>query len=337
MKTLIEPLLIDCRSTGKRTWQVDLRAILDPADVKFRETIACTRTHRLITPFALTSSPHERSAELSSAELEKALALEWRGACSVEAVPVTRSTNEDLVLRSRSHQPSTCVLRCADFQTHGRGRQARIWRAAPGDALLFSVALPIGAIPASLPAVTLACGVALAECLATDGIIVQLKWPNDLRVDRRKLAGILTELVVDRAARYTLVIGVGVNLRLDAAALRAIEQPAISLAQLSVAVERSREAWIGRLGSALLTAATQFVRGGFDPFCARFNQLLEARGELVDVVDGRLHTSGRVVGVDEHGRLVIDSDGVTRTISVGDVAVRTSGSDPAPSQHAADR
>lgn len=280
-------------------------------------------------PLALTSSLNElASVELSSAEIEKALAPDWHGACVVEAVAVTRSTNEDLVVRSRRHQPSTCVLRSASFQTHGRGRQARVWRAAPGDCLLFSVALPIGAIPPLLPAVTLACGVALAECLAEDGLVVQLKWPNDVRVDRRKLGGLLTELVVDRATRYTLVIGVGMNLRLDSAARLAIEQPAIALDQLPAAPERPREQWIGRLGSAILAAATQFVRAGFEPFCDRFNQLLEARGELVDVVDGRQHTSGRVVGVDDDGRLVIDSDGMSRSVSVGDVSVRASDLEP---------
>jgi len=275
----------------------------------------------------MSSLNEANPVDLSSEAVEQALAHEWHGACLVEATAVTRSTNEDLVLRSRHHQPSLCVLRCADFQTHGRGRQARIWRASPGDALLFSVALPISAIAPSLPAVTLACGVALAECLADDGVIVQLKWPNDVRVDRRKLAGILTELVVDRAARYTLVIGVGMNLRLDAAARRAIEQPATALDQLPAVSERSREQWIGRLGSAILTAAAQFVRDGFEPFCARFNQLLESRGELVDVVDGHQHISGRVVGVDGAGRLVIDSDGVSRSVSVGDVSVRASDRD----------
>lgn len=277
-------------------------------------------------PPALTSLQNQvGSVELAPVEIEKALAPAFRAACSVEAVDVTGSTNQDLVIRARQQQPSTCVLRAAHFQTHGRGRQARMWHAAPGDSLLFSVAVPMSAMGRSLPAVTLACGVALAECLAEDGVAVQLKWPNDVRVNRSKLAGILTELVADRATRCTLVIGVGMNLRLDAVARHAIEQRAIALDELYAApAARAREQWIGRLGGAILTAATQFVRDGFEPFCARFNQLLEARGELVDVVDGGQEVSGRVVGVDDGGRLVIESDGVNRTISVGDVSVRRS-------------
>ena len=277
------------------------------------------------TPTATLTSDHIGSP-LAAADIEVALVRAWAGACAVEAVPITGSTNQDLVARARAQQPRHCVLRAADFQTGGRGRQQRSWRAASGDALLFSVAIPMAAVPPALSAVTLVCGVALAECLAEQGVAVQLKWPNDIRVGGQKLAGILSELVADRAGRYTLVIGVGVNLRLDAAARRAIEQPAIALDQLLAAsIDRRRELWIGRFGGAVLGTAQQFMRDGFDPFLARFNRLLEARGEMVDVVDdaGRV-ISGRVLEVDRSGRLVIDAGDVRHAISVGDVSVRAS-------------
>lgn len=259
---------------------------------------------------------------LQTLEIEHALALAWSGEFSAEAVAVTGSTNQDLVVRSRERQPLHCVLRVADFQSGGRGRQRRAWHAAPGDALLFSVAIPIAAVPQSLPAITLACGVALAECLAKHGVVVQLKWPNDVRVNRAKLAGVLTELVIDREARCTLIIGVGVNWRLDETARRAIDQPAIALDQLLAAEAGRREHWIGRFGGAIIGAAMQFLREGFISFNARFNQLLEARGELVDVLDGERTISGRVVEVDHLGHLVIDVDGVRHNVSVGDVSTR---------------
>lgn len=270
------------------------------------------------------TSDHVASTPLAAAGIEEALARAWTGACAVEAVPVTGSTNQDLAARARVRQSAHCILRAADFQTGGRGRQQRSWRAAPGDALLFSVAIPMAEVPSALSAVTLACAVALAECLAEYGVAVQLKWPNDIRVGGQKLAGILSELVADRAGRYTLVVGVGVNLRLDAAARRAIEQPAIALDQLLAAsIDRRREPWIGRFGGAVVGTAQQFMRDGFDPFYARFNHLFEARGEMVDVVDGGERViSGRVLEVDRSGRLVVDSGDVRHNISVGDVSVR---------------
>jgi BirA family biotin operon repressor/biotin-[acetyl-CoA-carboxylase] ligase len=264
---------------------------------------------------------------LDATDIAQSLALAWNGECAVETVVVTGSTNEDLAARARVRQPFGCLLRAADFQTGGRGRQKRVWHAAPGHALLFSVSIPVVTRAESLPAITLACGVALAECLAEHGVMVQLKWPNDVRVDGCKLAGILTELVADRDALNTLVIGVGINLHLDDAARSAIDQPAIALDQLlSAATVASREPWIGRFAGAILAAAARFMHDGFDPFCTRFNRLLEWRGQVVDIVYekplAQAAISGRVIEVDRHGRLVIEAEGRHHSVSVGDVSVR---------------
>ena len=271
------------------------------------------------------------AAPLDASEIAGALALAGCGDCAVEAVAVTGSTNEDLVARARVRQPSGAVLRAASFQTSGRGRQQRLWYAAPNDALLFSVAIPLSARTESLPAITLACGVALADYLATHGVAVQLKWPNDIRINGCKLAGILTELVTDRDAAHTLVIGVGMNLHLNNAARSAIEQPAIALDQLlgervGKSALHSREQWIGHLGGAIVAVAARFMQDGFGPFYARFNQLLEMRGEMVDVSQGeagaKAAISGRLIEVDCLGRLVIEAEGRRHNVSVGDVSVR---------------
>lgn len=289
------------------------------------ESIRSKDEHLVATLNSTPASDQSGAAPLAAPEIARALALAWPGECAVEAVPATGSTNEDLAARARKQQPAGRVLRAADFQSGGRGRQNRHWRAAPGDALLFTVAIPLIAAAQSLPTITLACGVALAECLAERGIAVQLKWPNDLRVEGRKLGGILTELVTDRDARHTLVIGVGINWHLDDAVRRSIGQPAVALAQLlDQAAWQSREQWIGRLGGAIFAAAERYVLGGFDSFCPRFNLLLESRGEMVDVYDGTgaATISGRVIEVDRHGRLIIEAEGHRHAVSVGDVSVR---------------
>ncbi len=275
-------------------------------------------------------APDQSGAALAASGIAHALSLAWPGECAVEAVAATGSTNEDVAARARKQQPAGRVLRAADFQSGGRGRHNRHWRAAPGDALLFTVAIPLAGASQSLPPITLACGVALAECLAERGIAVQLKWPNDLRVEGRKLGGILTELVTDRDDRHTLVIGVGINLHLDDAVRRSIGQPAVALDQLLAqlhdqAAWQSREQWIGRLGGAIFAAAERYVQEGFDPFCARFNLLLESRGEMVDVLHDRTGgapISGRVIEVDQQGRLIIEAEGLRHAVSVGDVSVR---------------
>ena len=276
-------------------------------------------------PLGQTGADQTGAAPLSAAAIAQALAPEWLNQCTIEAVAVTVSTNEDLVARARAQQPVQRLLRAADFQSGGRGRKKKQWRAAPGDALLFSVAIPRAAASQTLPAITLACGVALAESLSECGIAVQLKWPNDIRVEGRKLGGILTELVADRDGRHTLVVGVGINLHMDESVRHAIGQPAIALdALLDTPAARSREQWIGLFVSAIFSASARFVQEGFDLFRPRFNQLLESRGELVDVLHDAagVPISGRVIEVDRHGRLILEVEGQRHAVSVGDVSVR---------------
>jgi BirA family biotin operon repressor/biotin-[acetyl-CoA-carboxylase] ligase len=176
-----------------------------------------------------------------------------------------------------------------------------------------------------LPAVTLACGVGVAGFLATRGIEVALKWPNDLRIDGCKLGGMLAEVAVDAEGRATLVIGIGLNVWLHEDDRLAIDQPAIALADLLPRAQlvAEREAWIGALACVVLQTVERFIAEGFVAFRARFNALLEARGELVEVVDdGRPIAKGRVIEVDTIGRLILRSGAGVRAINVGDVSVR---------------
>jgi BirA family biotin operon repressor/biotin-[acetyl-CoA-carboxylase] ligase len=263
---------------------------------------------------------------LRVAPIESALAeAGWTARCAVEVIAETGSTNEDLIARARMAQPPVPILRAADFQHRGRGRQGRAWRAAPRQALLFSVAFPLAGMPDKLPSITLSCAVAVAERLAAHGATVQLKWPNDIRAGGHKLAGILSELTADANGRYTVVVGVGLNLHADRARL-GIEQPVAALDELLPPDQLDRCTWIGRMAAAILAAATQFQQEGFAPFRPRFNALLEARGQVVDVVDGESSVaSGRLVEVDDTGRLMLEAGGIVRGISVGDISLRTGG------------
>jgi BirA family biotin operon repressor/biotin-[acetyl-CoA-carboxylase] ligase len=249
--------------------------------------------------------------------------------CAVEVVDETASTNADLMVRARAQQLPQPVLRATEFQYEGRGRQGRPWYALPRHALLFSVGLPLAELPASLPAITLACGVSLAECFAERGVDIQLKWPNDLRIGGRKLGGVLSELASDDQARFTLVIGIGINLHLEPSTRQMIDQPALGLDEVlpPPVVAAEREAWIGRLAAAVLQTHERFTRQGFAAFRPRYNALLEGRGRPVDVVEnGAVVAQGRLSEVDGHGRLMIDvGSGAPRLVSVGDLVFRDSG------------
>jgi BirA family biotin operon repressor/biotin-[acetyl-CoA-carboxylase] ligase len=245
-------------------------------------------------------------------------------AAAVETVQETGSTNADLLAQARGAAPVAPRLRAALYQDAGRGRLGRRWHAAPGAALLFSLALPFG--PRAAPAATtLAAGVAAAEALAARGVEPALKWPNDLLLDGRKLGGVLAELAIDRAGQRTLVIGVGINLWLDDGARGSIDQPAAALAE-RLPLDRlaaEREALIAALAAAMADAVPDCAARGFVAFQPRFMRRFALLGQAVEVVEQGVRIAcGRVLGVDGDGRLLIDNAGRVQAFATGEVSVR---------------
>jgi BirA family transcriptional regulator, biotin operon repressor / biotin---[acetyl-CoA-carboxylase] ligase len=131
----------------------------------------------------------------------------------VEHHEVLPSTSDRLKELAREGAPSWTVV-IADEQTAGRGRQGRAWASPPGGLYLSVLVRPTSAQASVLP---LAAGVAVAEALEELGVGARLKWPNDVLLDGRKLAGVLAEASSSASALDWVVLGIGVNL--DARAL----------------------------------------------------------------------------------------------------------------------
>lgn len=245
--------------------------------------------------------------------------LDW------EIVDTTGSTNADLIARARRQAPSLPILLAADRQTAGRGRLGRVWHAAPGGALLFSLAVPWDVDPGASAAVSLACGVAIARCLEAAGVAVQLKWPNDVLLDGRKLAGMLTEMTEDAQGARTLVVGVGLNLRVDARQRIDIGHPVAELAErVGAAAAREREAWLARLVLALLGALRDYPRHGFAAYQADYERVCAYKGAAVELSQqGQATRRGILQGVDAQGRLRLAcEDGHNLTIMSGELSLR---------------
>jgi len=179
------------------------------------------------------------------------IASAWRAlgapVCDIEAVEVTDSTNSDLLARARVQAPQRPWLLAAGWQRAGRGRHGRAWSTPPGDAALLSVAVALRQ-QAALAPLTLACGVGVAESLQAAGVDVRLKWPNDVLLAGRKLAGILAELALDPRGVRTVVLGIGLNLVLPPDSLARIAQPAAALAEVLDAAGCGRNARSGLRG-----------------------------------------------------------------------------------------
>jgi BirA family biotin operon repressor/biotin-[acetyl-CoA-carboxylase] ligase len=202
----------------------------------------------------------------------------------------------------------------ADHQTAGRGRRGHVWTAPPGKALLVSCVLRPPLEPPRWPELTLTAGCAVAEAIeGASGLAARLKWPNDVLVQGRKVAGILAEGVVG-PARF-VVLGIGVNLSQTAADWPpALAGDAASLLELGRPVPRG--ALLTAVLSCLAARYEELLARGFAPILAawRARALL---GGWVSGPDGE----GVAVDVAPTGALVVRRrDGTTATFLVDDVA-----------------
>ena len=234
---------------------------------------------------------------------------------TVEVLPEIDSTNSELMRRARAGQMDP-VLLVAEQQTAGRGRLGRGWRSEAGNSLTFSLGLPLS--PADWSGLSLAVGVSLAESLDPR---VQLKWPNDLWVEDRKLGGILIETASfgegQKAQRYA-VIGVGINIATPQAS--GLSTPPAWAGELLPGIDAG--ALLLRLAPTLVQAVQAFEGLGFAPFQARFDVRDALRDRAVVLSNG---TAGTAHGTTESGALLVHTAGGMNTVTSSEVSVRPAG------------
>jgi len=242
---------------------------------------------------------------------------------TIEVVAETGSTNADLMARGAAGALSTPLLLVAEHQSAGRGRAGRSWLSQPDSSLTFSLAWRFGGGAQRLLGLPLAVGVAVAGALAALDVPVQLKWPNDLLKDGAKLAGILIETQNAAGAdgpATVAVIGIGMNLAMPDALEQQIGREVAAAPWLA---RMDRNALLAKLLDALATALTEFDQHGFAPFTARWNLLHAWAGQPVRILDnGVTLQQGAAAGVDDSGRLLLDTDGGRVAIAAGDVSLR---------------
>jgi BirA family biotin operon repressor/biotin-[acetyl-CoA-carboxylase] ligase len=237
---------------------------------------------------------------------------------AAEVVAETGSTNADLLARAPTL--AAPLLLAAEHQTAGRGRAGRSWLSAPGDALTFSLVWPFPGGLAQLAGLPLAVGVALAEALAKLGQPVQLKWPNDVLKDGDKLAGILVEAQPADGGAAWAVIGIGLNLAMPHDLEAQIGRPVAAAPWLA---RMDRDALLAALLDALAETLRRFAVTGFAPFAARWNALHAYAGQPVVILDrGATLHEGLAAGVDDAGRLLLDTAQGRVAVVAGDVSLR---------------
>jgi BirA family biotin operon repressor/biotin-[acetyl-CoA-carboxylase] ligase len=243
----------------------------------------------------------------------------------LEIVDQLDSTSSELLRRAPRRDIHGAAL-AAEWQTAGRGRRGRPWTAVAGGSLTFSLGWRYEQGAGFLAGLSLAAGVGVIHALEKEGLAgVNLKWPNDLIHRHLKVGGILVELNGDALGPSTVVVGVGLNVRLPRELRRDISQPVTDLTSVAgrgaAPIDRNR--LLARLVAELATTLGRYAKEGFPPFAAEWQHRHAYQGKPVKLLlpDGAAVT-GKVAGVDASGALVL-ADGPRRArFLAGEISLR---------------
>ncbi|MBF5044113.1 biotin--[acetyl-CoA-carboxylase] ligase [Aggregicoccus sp. 17bor-14] len=209
----------------------------------------------------------------------------------------------------------------ADQQTAGKGRRGRVWVSPPGLNLYFSAILRPELPPQRAPELTLVAAVALAETLQQTGVAARIKWPNDVQIDGRKVAGILTELSAEPERVHFVVLGVGVNLNARPDDFpEDVQSLATSVAEARGGERVPRAAFAAALWTRLEEWLDLHAEEGFGIVRRRWKELSSTLGQEVLVRTAQKELRGVAEDVDEVGALLVRTpEGALERVLAGDV------------------
>ncbi|MGP9438251.1 bifunctional biotin--[acetyl-CoA-carboxylase] ligase/biotin operon repressor BirA [Ewingella sp. AOP8-B2-18] len=237
----------------------------------------------------------------------------------VSVLPVIDSTNQYLLDRITTlGSGDACV---AEYQQAGRGRRGRKWFSPFGSNLYLSMYWKLEQGPAAAMGLSLVIGIIMAEVLQKLGAEdVRVKWPNDLYLKDRKLAGILVELTGKTGDAAHLVIGAGINLKMREPSADSIDQGWINLQEAGVHIDRNQ--LTATLLSELRLALRQFEIDGLAPFISRWRSLDNFIDRPVKLLIGEQEIHGIERGIDQQGALLLEQDGVIKPYIGGEISLR---------------
>jgi BirA family biotin operon repressor/biotin-[acetyl-CoA-carboxylase] ligase len=268
--------------------------------------------------YRLVSSPETIDADEINAQL-----ISSRIGTRLECLKQTGSTNADAFrLAEDGAVEGTAVL--ADSQSGGKGRRGRVWASPAGVNLYCSIVLRPAIMPHEAPQLTFLSAVAVARAIEqTTTCVPEIKWPNDLLVSGKKVAGLLNEMSAETDGINFVILGIGVNLNMTADQFPDdLRHPATSLL-LESGVRVNRTHFAATMLNELDRLYADFLAHGFEPVRKEWQQRCNANGRQVLVSDsGTECNGGQCIGIDTDGALLLRSDDtVVHRITCGDVRV----------------
>lgn len=254
---------------------------------------------------------------LSLDEIKKHLTSSDFG--DVEVLNVIGSTNQYLKDKSLALKNGhTCL---AEAQTAGRGRHGRKWVSPYAASLYLSMHWSFVGGYSVLGGMSLAVGVAIVEALNQCEVQgIQLKWPNDIYAQGKKLAGVLVEVEGQVGSGCQAIIGIGLNVALPKN-MEEIGQPWIDLAQLSDPLI-NRNLLASKLISELTKSLTLFENKGLEPFIAKWRTLDVYANQDIKLIIGQQTVSGICRGIDANGAILLETEQGIKAYHGGEISVR---------------
>lgn len=229
------------------------------------------------------------------------------------------STNAE-GLRAIGQGRSAPFLVLAERQVSGRGRRGRKWVSPFADNLYYSLVLRIDGGMRQLEGLSLVVGLAVMHTLRKVGVAgAGLKWPNDVLVGNKKIAGILLELVGDPADVCHVVLGIGINVNMQAA--KEVDQQWTSV-RLESGQVCDRNALAVQLSEQLQAYIQRHQARGFSALQAEWQEGHLWQGRSVSLIAGTNQIDGVVLGIDNQGALRLQVDGVEKLFSGGELSLR---------------
>ncbi|MBI3333406.1 MAG: biotin--[acetyl-CoA-carboxylase] ligase [Candidatus Omnitrophica bacterium] len=236
----------------------------------------------------------------------------------IHAYEATDSTMDVAHRLAATGEPEGSVV-VAEGQARGRGRLGRSWLSPKGKGIYASVILRPSLRLSEAPLVTLMAAVAAARAVHGEtGLAPEIKWPNDLLIGGKKVAGILTELNAELNRIHYIVLGIGINVNTGK---RQLPARATSLAEeLGSRVDRARLA--RRLFTELDQAYGQFLNRGIEPILEAWRGFAAFLGRRIRVAAQGRVVDGQAVDIDSTGALLVRTDaGMVEAVSAGEVLV----------------
>lgn len=243
--------------------------------------------------------------------------------CGLFLFEKTDSTNEQALLKVREKQalPLACF---AEQQTQGRGRRGKVWISPPHSSIYLSLAWKFAMPVSALSSLSLAIGVAVVRVLRGIGLAqAGLKWPNDVLVGERKIAGILIETMHNTATATTAIIGIGLNFKMPEAAPQLPDQPWTDIcSSLGEASSAGRNRVAGLLLKECISICEHFAQAR-DELMIEYQQYDVCLQRPVNIyLDEDQCLQGVVTGFEASGEIRILIEGEERLFNSADISLR---------------